>query len=142
MHARIHDDAQAQDIRSMGGLRKHMPITYWTFVASTLAIAGCPLTSGFFSKDEILYRAFVDHRSTRSRRCSPRRTCRCSSRRPGSGRALFVVGVLAATMTAFYMFRLLFVTFWGDFRGWTDRAPEGPLAATRTATARRTPRAT
>ena len=61
MHARIHDGDKSQDMRIMGGLRKYMPLTYWTFLASTLAIAGCPLTSGFFSKDEILYRAFVDH---------------------------------------------------------------------------------
>src|ERR1700735_5004714 len=61
MHARIHDSEKSQDVRLMGGLRKYMPLTYWTFFASTLAIAGCPFTSGFFSKDEILYRAFVDH---------------------------------------------------------------------------------
>src|SRR5580698_8038694 len=61
MHARVHDDAQAQDIRNMGGLRKWLPLTHWTFAAATAAIIGVPFTSGFFSKDEILYRAFVDH---------------------------------------------------------------------------------
>ena len=61
MHARIHDDDTAQDIRHMGGLRKWMPLTRWTFAAATAAIIGFPLTSGFFSKDEILYRAYVNH---------------------------------------------------------------------------------
>src|SRR5579859_761192 len=61
MHARIHDDDKAQDIRNMGGLRKWLPLTHGTFAAATAAIIGLPLTSGFFSKDEILYRAFVDH---------------------------------------------------------------------------------
>ncbi len=61
MHARVHDDDAAQDIRNMGGLRKCMPLTHWTFAAATAAIIGLPLTSGFFSKDEILYRAYVDH---------------------------------------------------------------------------------
>ncbi len=61
MHARVHDDDQAQDIRNMGGLRKWLPLTHGTFAAATAAIIGVPFTSGFFSKDEILYRAFVDH---------------------------------------------------------------------------------
>src|SRR5450432_4071601 len=60
MHARIHDDEKAQDIRKMGGLRKWLPFTHATFAAATAAIIGLPFTSGFFSKDEILYRAFVD----------------------------------------------------------------------------------
>jgi len=119
MHARLHDDAAAQDMRNMGGLRKYMPLTYWTFAAATLSIAGLPLTSGFFSKDEILYRAYVDHT------VSPFVT---AMKTPGAppfepplwiGPLLYWVGIAAAVMTAFYMFRALFLTFWGDFRGWT-----------------------
>jgi NADH-quinone oxidoreductase subunit L len=123
MHARIHDDAKSQDMRFMGGLRKYMPLTYWTFFASTLAIAGCPFTSGFFSKDEILYRAWVD------RTVNPF-TDRLARQGLGTwapptwlGQALYIVALLAATMTAFYMFRALFLTFWGDFRGWTVGRP-------------------
>ena len=123
MHARIHDGEKSQDMRMMGGLRKYMPLTYGTFLASTLAIAGCPLTSGFFSKDEILYRAFVDHTVNPF-------TDRLAKAGMGSyvppmwiGPAIYVVGLLAATMTAFYMFRALFLTFWGDFRGWTIGRP-------------------
>jgi NADH-quinone oxidoreductase subunit L len=123
MHARIHDGDKSQDMRFMGGLRKYMPLTYWTFLASTLAIAGFPFTSGFFSKDEILYKAFVDHTVNPF-------TARLEAQHMGSyvppmwiGPALYVVGVIAATMTAFYMFRALFLTFWGDFRGWTIGRP-------------------
>src|SRR5690606_17862327 len=57
MHARIHDTDQSQAMRNMGGLRKFMPVTFWTFAAAWAAIVGFPLTSGFFSKDEILLRA-------------------------------------------------------------------------------------
>jgi NADH-quinone oxidoreductase subunit L len=123
MHARVHDDDKAQDMRNMGGMRKYMPLTYWTFVAATCAIAGLPLTSGFFSKDEILYRAYVDHTVSpytqwlAGRHVSPFQT-------PAwLGPVLYWIGVLAATMTAFYMFRALFLTFWGDFRGWTVGRP-------------------
>jgi NADH-quinone oxidoreductase subunit L len=122
MHARIHDGDKSQDIRMMGGLRKYMPLTYWTFLASTLAIAGCPFTSGFFSKDEILYRAFVD------RTVNP---FKISGFADGGHWAapdwiapmLFVAGVAGAVMTAFYMFRLTFLTFHGDFRGWVIGRP-------------------
>jgi NADH-quinone oxidoreductase subunit L len=123
MHAREHDDERAQDMRNMGGLRKYMPLTFWTFMAATAAIIGVPLTSGFFSKDEILYRAFVDHS------VSPF-TAYLASRHAGAfnppmwiGPVLFVVAVLAATMTAFYMCRLAILTFFGDFRGWTVGRP-------------------
>src|SRR6202035_4191349 len=61
MHARIHDDDKAQDVRNMGGLRKWLPLTHWTFAAATAAIIGVPFTSGFFSKYEILFRAYTDH---------------------------------------------------------------------------------
>src|SRR3984885_5008206 len=123
MHARVHDDDKAQDIRNMGGLRKWMPLTYWTFFVSVLAIAGAPLTAGFFSKDEILYRAFVNHTvNPFTERLSARHFAVWEPPQ-WIGPALFVVGVLAAVMTAFYMFRLLFLTFWGDFRGWTIGRP-------------------
>jgi NADH-quinone oxidoreductase subunit L len=123
MHARIHDDDKAQDIRNMGGLRKYMPLTYWTFFVSVLAIAGCPLTSGFFSKDEILYRAFVDHTVNPFTEKLAARHFPVYEPPMWLGQALFVASALAAVMTAFYMFRLLFVTFWGDFRGWTIGRP-------------------
>lgn len=129
MHARIHDDVKSQDMRFMGGLRKHMPITYWSFFAATLAIAGCPLTSGFFSKDEILYRAFVDHTVNPFAGEVARKGLPVWVPPQWIGPALFVVGVLAATMTAFYMFRAFFLTFWGDFRGWTIGRPSLVAAA-------------
>ncbi len=59
MHARIHDSSASQDMDNMGGLRKYMPITFWTFAASWAAIVGFPFTSGFFSKDEILFQSFT-----------------------------------------------------------------------------------
>ena len=91
----IHAMTGEQDIRNMGGLRKHMPKTYITFLVATLAIAGIPGLSGFFSKDEILWKAF-------------------SADRGNIG--LWIVGVGAAGMTAFYMFRLVFMTFFGKSR--------------------------
>ncbi len=89
-HAHLDDDPQ--DMRNMGGLKSKMPVTYWTFFLSTLAIAGFPLLSGFFSKDEILWWSFA---STR-----------------GSW-LIWMIGVIAAGMTAFYMFRCVAMTFWG-----------------------------
>ena len=59
MHARIHDTDASQDMRNMGGLQKYMPYTFWTFAVAWAAIVGFPLTSGFFSKDEILLKAFT-----------------------------------------------------------------------------------
>jgi NADH-quinone oxidoreductase subunit L len=110
-------------MRNMGGLRRYMPLTFWTFMAATAAIIGVPLTSGFFSKDEILYRSFIDHS------VSPFTTY-LSGMHSGAftppmwlGPALFVAAVLAATMTAFYMCRLVILTFYGDFRGWTIGRP-------------------
>ena len=121
MHASIHDPAASQDMRNMGGLRRWLPISYWTFVASCLAIGGFPFTSGFFSKDEILYRAYVNHIHA-----VPAEKGLARWEAPAwFGPTLYWVGVLAATMTAFYMFRALFLTFWGDFRGWKV----GPAAA-------------
>ena len=89
----IHALAGEQDLRRMGGLRKELPVTYWTFVIGALAIAGVPFLSGFFSKDEILYRTFA-----------------------GGHTALWVIGALTSLMTAFYMFRLVFLAFHGTMR--------------------------
>ena len=100
----IHACDGEQDMREMGGLRRHMPTTYWTFFAATLAIAGIPLFAGFFSKDEILARAFAAGAGDLN----------------GFGRiyiALWVLGMVAALLTAFYMFRALYLTFRGDYRG-------------------------
>ena len=91
----IHALGGVQDIREMGGLRDKLPVTYWTFFAACLAIAGVPWLSGFFSKDLILEEAYA----------SPH----------GSAR-LWALGALGAAMTAFYMFRLLFLAFWGESR--------------------------
>ena len=89
----IHALGGAQDIRQMGGLRKWMPITFWTFLISSLAISGIFPLSGFFSKDEILAATF-EH-----------------------DKMLWVIGSIASLLTAFYMFRLVFLTFTGEFRG-------------------------
>jgi len=84
-----------QDIRRMGGLKDKLPITYWTMVIGSLALAGFPFTSGFFSKDEILVGAWSS----------------------GSfGKVLAILGLLTAGLTAFYSFRLVFVAFWGRSR--------------------------
>ncbi|KVV13634.1 NADH-quinone oxidoreductase subunit 12 [Flavobacterium sp. TAB 87] len=93
----IHALNGEQDMRKMGGLRKVMPITFYTFLASSLAISGMPLFSGFFSKDEILLTAFEHNK------------------------VLWVVASVASVLTAFYMFRLLFLTFFNDFRGTTEQ---------------------
>jgi NADH-quinone oxidoreductase subunit L len=123
MHARIHDDDKAQDIRQMGGLRKWMPLTHYTFAAATAAIIGFPFTSGFFSKDEILFDAYVDH--TVNPLAGSAMLKRVSTFAPPLwlGPVLYTVGVLTAGMTAFYMCRLYFLTFWGDFRGWSVGRP-------------------
>ena len=92
----IHALAGEQDIRNMGGLKKYLPITYWTFVVGALAIAGFPLLSGFFSKDEILFRTFTAH--------TP-------------GHLLFyAIAIVTSLLTATYMFRLVFLTFHGERR--------------------------
>jgi NADH-quinone oxidoreductase subunit L len=123
MHARVHDDDKAQDIRRMGGMRKWMPLTHGTFAAATAAIIGLPLTAGFFSKDEILYRSFVDHTVNPLGGTGMLKHLRVYEPPQWLGPALYVVAVLAATLTAFYMCRLYFLTFWGDFRGWTVGRP-------------------
>ena len=89
----IHAMSGEQDMRSMGGLKKWMPVTYRTFWISTLAIAGIPFFAGFFSKDAILAAAW------------------------GSNKALWAVGLITAGLTACYMFRAVYLTFEGEFRG-------------------------
>jgi len=114
MHARIHDTDKSQDMRNMGGLKRFMPLTRYTFLASCFAIAGLPLTAGFWSKDEILWSAF-------SVKITP--PMALGGMTPFEwpswlGQAIFWAAVLAATMTSFYMFRAYFMTFHGNFRGW------------------------
>ena len=91
----IHAMHEEQDIRKMGGLKKHMPITHWTFFLGWLAIIGIPPFAGFFSKDEILWMSFHS---------------------PLGSPVLWAVGVVSAGMTAFYMTRLMCLTFWGKSR--------------------------
>ena len=88
----IHGLGGLQDLRKMGGLRHHMPWTHWTFLFGTIAIAGIPPFAGFFSKDAVLWAAWnYAH----------------------YGKVLWLAGVVAATFTSFYMFRLLILTFYG-----------------------------
>lgn len=89
----IHAMSDEQDMRHMGGLKKSLPVTYLTMLIGTIAISGIPPLSGFFSKDEILAHAFL------------------------SSPLLWGLGFLGALLTAFYMFRLLYLTFFGEFRG-------------------------
>ena len=89
----IHAMSGEQDMRNMGDLRKRIPITYWTMLIATLAIAGIPPFAGFFSKDEILWQTWTSE--------------------GGAYRILWFVGYATALMTAFYMFRLIFLTFRG-----------------------------
>ncbi|MDR3554633.1 MAG: NADH-quinone oxidoreductase subunit L [Syntrophobacteraceae bacterium] len=91
----IHAMSGEQDMRNMGGLRKKMPVTFITMLIGTFAIAGIPGFSGFFSKDEILWQAYSS---------------------PQGSHLLWFIGVLAAVMTAFYMFRLIFMTFFNECR--------------------------
>lgn len=89
----IHAMSDEQDIRKMGGLKKYIPTTHWTFLIGTLAITGFPLLSGFYSKDEILGYAFADNK------------------------LLYVVLMFSVLLTAIYMFRMYFLVFYGEFRG-------------------------
>jgi NADH-quinone oxidoreductase subunit L len=91
----IHALGGEQDMRVMGGLRKKIPITFWTMTAAVFAISGIPPFAGFFSKDEILYQAFISG---------------------GLGRILWFVGLVTAGLTSFYMFRLWYLTFTGESR--------------------------
>lgn len=105
----IHAMSGQQDIRFMGGLKNKLPVTYWTFLIGCLAIAGIVPFSGFFSKDSILLAAFEHNK------------------------VLYIIGLLTAGLTAFYMFRLLFITFFGAFRGTEEQrhhVHESPAAMT------------
>ncbi|MDB5019713.1 MAG: NADH-quinone oxidoreductase subunit [Pedobacter sp.] len=95
----IHAMHHAQDMRHMGGLKKKLPVTFITMLIGTLAIAGLPPFSGFFSKDEILAHVYEHNK------------------------LMWVIGVFTAFLTAFYMFRMLFLTFYGTYRG-THHAEE------------------
>jgi NADH-quinone oxidoreductase subunit L len=92
----IHGIGGEQDMRKMGGLRKYMPWTFWTMLIATLAISGIPPFAGFFSKDEILWQVFSS---------------------PHGSKIFWVMGAITAFMTSFYMFRLIFMTFTGEYRG-------------------------
>jgi NADH-quinone oxidoreductase subunit L len=89
----IHALHGEQDMRKMGGLKSALPQTYWTYLIATLAIAGIPFTAGFFSKDLILWKAFEDR-----------------------SYGLWSIGIITAGLTAFYMFRQLFMVFHGSLR--------------------------
>jgi NADH-quinone oxidoreductase subunit L len=89
----MHAMSGELDMRKMGGLRKKIPVTFWTFLIACIAIAGVPPFSGFFSKDEILGKAFENQ-----------------------GPIFWILGAITAGLTAFYMFRMLFRTFFGECR--------------------------
>ncbi|HVZ23922.1 MAG TPA: proton-conducting transporter membrane subunit, partial [Vicinamibacterales bacterium] len=89
----IHALGGEQDMRKMGGLKKDLPITYWTFWIGAVAISGIPPLAGFYSKDEILFRSYS-----------------------GGHTVLYAIGLLTALLTACYMFRLIFMTFHGPSR--------------------------
>ena len=89
----IHAMKGEQDIRKMGGLRRHLPRTWWTFLIGTISIAGIPPFAGFFSKDEILNAAF------------------------GKSLILWIFAIIGVVLTSLYMFRMLFLVFSGTFRG-------------------------
>jgi NADH-quinone oxidoreductase subunit L len=91
----IHAMSDEQDMRNMGGLKSKIKITYWTMLIATLAICGFPGFSGFFSKDEILWKSFSAG---------------------NGGMAFWIIGAITAALTAFYMFRLIFLTFFGKQR--------------------------
>jgi NADH-quinone oxidoreductase subunit L len=101
----IHAMHHEQDMRHMGGLRKYTPVTFYTLLAAALAIAGFPYTSGWFSKDAILIAAH------------------------GRSPLLFWIGTITAGITAFYVFRSIFMTFFGEFRG-HGKPHESPLVMT------------
>jgi NADH-quinone oxidoreductase subunit L len=103
----IHAVGGEQDMRKMGGLRKKIPWTFWCMTAATLAISGIPGFSGFFSKDEILWRSYQ------------------------ASWAYWLVGVITALLTSFYMFRLWFMTFFGEYRGEAEKehTPGGHAAS-------------
>jgi NADH-quinone oxidoreductase subunit L len=101
----IHAMAGEQDMRRMGGLKKYLPVTFATMAIGTAAIAGIPPFAGFFSKDEILFQAFLNNK------------------------AIWVIAVATALMTAFYMARLVYMTFFGAYRGPAWDVAAHPAAA-------------
>jgi NADH-quinone oxidoreductase subunit L len=101
----IHAIGGEQDLRKMGGLRKKLPVTFWTMTAAVLAIAGFFPFAGFFSKDAILYAAFLQGTN---------------------GKILWFVGLLTALLTSFYMFRLWYLTFMGESRSPEVHPHESP----------------
>jgi NADH-quinone oxidoreductase subunit L len=92
----IHGVGGEQDMRKMGGLRNYMPWTFWTMTIATFTIAGFPPLAAYFSKDEILWKAYSS---------------------PNGSWVYWLIGVITAFITSFYMFRLWFLTFFGDYRG-------------------------
>jgi NADH-quinone oxidoreductase subunit L len=92
----IHGIGGEQDMRKMGGLRNYMPWTFWTMTIATFTIAGFPPFAAYFSKDEILWKAYSS---------------------PNGSWFYWLIGVITAFITSFYMFRLWFLTFFGDYRG-------------------------
>jgi len=98
----IHALAGEQDLRKMGGLKRELPITYWTFLIGAVAIAGVPGLAGFFSKDEILFRTLE-----------------------GGHTALWAIGLLTSLLTAIYMFRIVFLAFHGESRRSDDHGGHG-----------------
>ena len=104
----IHSIGGEQDMRKMGGLRTKIPWTFWTMTAATFAIAGIPPLAGFFSKDEILWQAYSS---------------------PYGSWVYWLIGVTTAFITSFYMFRLWFLTFFGEYRGEQEHAHAGVSAS-------------
>ncbi|MRX47429.1 NADH-quinone oxidoreductase subunit L [Pedobacter puniceum] len=105
----IHAMSNEQDMRNMGGLRKKLPVTFLTMLIGTIAIAGLPPFAGFFSKDEILAHVYEHNK------------------------LLWIIGLFGAFLTAAYMFRMMFLTFWGNFRGTEDQKHhlhESPVSMT------------
>jgi NADH-quinone oxidoreductase subunit L len=101
----IHGMGNEQDLRKMGGLRKKLPVTFWTMTAAVIAIAGIFPFAGFFSKDAILYAAFLQG---------------------NAGKVFWFVGVVTALLTAFYMFRLWYLAFFGESRSPEVHVHESP----------------
>ncbi|MCL5674155.1 MAG: NADH-quinone oxidoreductase subunit L [Candidatus Omnitrophica bacterium] len=89
----MHASAGETDLRKLSGLRKYLPVTFWTMVIGALSLSGFPGTAGFFSKDDILAHAYVT---------------------PYYGKFLWGLGIITAALTSFYIFRMIFIVFWGD----------------------------
>lgn len=105
----IHAMSNEQDMRNMGGLKGKLPITFFTMLIGTIAIAGLPPFAGFFSKDEILAHVYEHNK------------------------IFWAIGIFGAMLTAFYMFRMMFLTFWGNFRGTQEQKHhlhESPISMT------------